>query len=100
MDGRLDAPSLRGHLGTTFRIATPDGVAEAESRLDEVADLAAAPGAPRQDPFRLLFSLPPGTVAGQGTYLVSGAGLDEEPIFLVPVGIDGDGRPQLEAIFN
>ncbi|MCW4385528.1 hypothetical protein OH146_07050 [Salinibacterium sp. SYSU T00001] len=38
-------------------------------------------------------------ITTQGTYLLTGGGLDGEPVFLVPVA-SGDGHIQLQAVFT
>jgi hypothetical protein len=74
-------------------------VALADLRLETVDRFDAPPGAPRQDPFTLVFIGPP-PVLEQQTYTLSNDELGEVDIFLVPIGLDPDGSVRYEAVFN
>ena len=100
MPEHLDASRFTPHLGASIQLRETAGAEPIEARLDTCEPLPAAPGAPRPDPFRMVVSLDPGRVAGQWSYLVTGAGLVDEPIFFVPIGLEGGDRLHLEAIFN
>ena len=57
-------------------------------------------GAPRTQPFSLLFVGEPGVHLPQQIYSLTHPTAGELHIFLVPVGPRSDGRPQFEAVFN
>lgn len=86
-------------LESTFGFVTPDGLA-VTLRLTEVRRLPATPGAPRAEPFALLFAGPRQPSLGQGTRRLEHERLGVLEIFLVPVGYGPDGGLLYEAIFN
>ena len=68
--------------------------------LDSLVEQAPTPGAPRAQPFSLLFVGPPGGHLPQQIYGLRHSAVGELHIFLVPIGPRSDGRPQFEAVFN
>jgi len=85
-------------VGQAFRLELESGEA-LELELIEAEALPAAKGAPRQDPFCLLFRAPAGCNLPQSMYTLAHGQLGAVPMFLVPVGQRED-RLLLEAIFN
>ena len=83
------------YVGQVFHLAG-EGV---ELELVEAEALPAHEGAPRQDPFSLLFRGPAGCSLPQGTYTLSHKEVGDVPMFLVPVGQSGQ-RVLFQAIFN
>ena len=96
----LSAERFTPHRGTAFTADPGDGGEPVPLRLDEVTPGRAQPGAPREDPFTLVFTGPPGRPLGQGLYDLSHPVLGAVAIFVVPLGPGSDGRPRYEAIFN
>ena len=105
----LNAEVFQPHTGSEFRVATPDGPQRdgpqddgrdgAAIRLDEVTRRPAQAGAPRADPFTLEFTGPP-PVLEQRIHTLDHPILGTLELFLVPIGIDPDGRVRYEAVFN
>jgi hypothetical protein len=95
--GRPNAATFEPHRGSEFTL-TNDGVARV-LRLDEVTAYEGQPGAPRSDPFTLVFSAE-GPVLDQRIHGLAHAALGALDIFLVPIGQDADGRVRYEAVFN
>jgi uncharacterized protein DUF6916 len=102
--GRLDAATFEPHTGSEFRIARPN-VADAPEagvasiRLVEVLRHPAQAGAPRADPFTLEFTGPPPSLE-QRIHALDHPILGALELFLVPIGLDPDGRVRYEAVFN
>jgi hypothetical protein len=96
----LSAETFAPHRGTAFAADPGDGGEPVVLRLDEVTPGRAQPGAPRENPFSLVFTGPPDQVLGQGLYELSHPVLGTVAIFVVPLGPGPDGRPRYEAIFN
>jgi hypothetical protein len=94
----LTAATFEPHLGAELAIDEPDRDAVA-LRLDEVTPHRAHPGGSRAEPFSLVFSAPP-PVLEQRTYPLRHGTLGTLDIFLVPIGLDADGRVRYEAVFN
>lgn len=67
--------------------------------LLEATPLVPHRGAPRQDPFSLVFRAARGTALGQGSYTLAHPRLGEMTLFLVPIGPDHEGEA-LEGVFN
>jgi hypothetical protein len=86
------------NLKTGFRIHTPDQALDAE--LVDRRELADADtGESRRRPFSIVFRGPMTPVLAQRIYDIEHSGLGRVPIFLVPVGPDGEGM-RYEAVFN
>lgn len=98
MTANLSAERFEAVLGTSFRTRSGD-VELPELRLETVDRLDAAAGAPRRDPFALVFTGPPPSLE-QRTYTLFHDELGEANIFLVPIGLDPDGSVRYEAVFN
>jgi len=85
-------------LNDTFRVQL--GVDQhCELELVEAVALKHYPGAPREDPFSLLFRGPKEFNLPQGTYQVEHQKLGKFPLFLVPMMPDQDAN-YFESIFN
>jgi hypothetical protein len=84
-------------VGRRFRALTAEGTFELE--LIEATALPAHRGAPRQDPFSLLFRAPTGYGLQQGTVTLESDTTGAVDAFLVPVGAEHESV-LLEAIFN
>jgi hypothetical protein len=87
------------HLATDFRL-DPGSGPPIEVRLTEVRALGLQRGAPRVEPFVLVFSGPATPVLAQATYALAHDELGPMDLFLVPIGHDVDGNVQYEAVFN
>ena len=92
----LTAAAFEPHRSSEFDVADVPGRA---LRLDEVTAHGRQPGAPRADPFALVFT-GDGPVLDQRTYRLEHPVLGALDIFLVPIGQDSDGRVRYEAVFN
>jgi len=68
--------------------------------LDALTEHATSPGAPRTQPFSLMFLGAPGLHLPQQVYALQHSAAGQLHIFLVPVGPAPDGRHQFEAVFN
>jgi hypothetical protein len=102
--GGLNAATFEPHTGSDFRVARPDIADAAEDdvasiRLVEVLRHPAQAGAPRADPFTLEFTGPPPALE-QRIHALDHPILGELDLFLVPIGLDPDGRVRYEAVFN
>jgi hypothetical protein len=98
----LTAATFSIHVGTDFTVALrPAEAGTVALRLDTVTATEPRPGAPRQDPFSLVFTGPPDRPLDQGTNDLVHPALGSLSIFIVPLGPDpATGRPRYEAIFN
>jgi hypothetical protein len=85
-------------VGQVFRLVSETDP-PVEFELVEAKPLKAHPGAPRQDPFSLLFRGPAGVDVPQSMYTLRHERIGEVAVFLVPVD-RRDDRLMLEAIFN
>ena len=85
-------------VGTTFHAEPLDG-ATSELELVEAKALPSHPGAPRQEPFCLLFRAPPGSGLWQGPVTVAHEQAGTVDLFLMPTGEDEAGT-YFEAVFN
>jgi hypothetical protein len=94
MAAPLTAALFRPHLGSSFLVRRADGP-ETEIELAEVREVSPQPGAPRQDPFTLLFSGPTEHPLGQGLHSLEHSTMGTLEIFLVPVSPES-----YEAVFN
>ena len=92
--------SFEGNVDTTFAVIGATGDEVCELTLANVVAHSPSPGAPRAQPFSLIFLGPAGQHLPQATYTLQHADLGELDIFLVPVGPAADGRHQYEAAFN
>lgn len=87
-------------VGTEFRV---DIVAGGPIALElvEAEALPTRPGAPRTEPFSLIFRGPGDRPMEQGTYSLEHPGIGPMALFLVPIGPGSDGRgPYYQSIFN
>ena len=88
------ASTFAPHVGSEFRSSDP----EAQFLLDDAQELPSQPGAPRPEPFSLVFTtdarLP------QRIYSLEHPVVGRLDLFLVPVGPGPDGRLRYEAVFN
>lgn len=99
---RLDtaiADAFAPHVGTGFRLAR-EGDEAIDVRLADVRALGRQPGAPREEPFILVFTGPADPILPQATYALEHAELGTLELFLVPVGRGADGHVAYEAVFN
>jgi hypothetical protein len=85
-------------VGDAFRLQLDEGQS-VDLELIEATALEPARGAPRQDPFSLVFRGPANVQLAQTTYRLQHEGMGEVPVFLVPIGADEEGT-FYEAIFN
>lgn len=96
-----DVPSLAAFapcVGQAFRLEVETGEA-LELELIEAEALPAHEGAPRQEPFCLVFRGPAGCNLPQSMYTLTHGQLGAVPVFLVPIGVK-EGCFLLEAVFN
>ena len=91
--------TFEARLDEEFRGESPTGE-PLVLRLIEVNRLGYVPGAPRAEPFALLFAGPALPSLGQGTHHLTHALLGDMDVFLVPVGRTPAGGLLYEAIFN
>ncbi len=87
-------------LGSSFDVLPAPGEAGIELVLHDVIAHSPSPGAPRAQPFSLIFLGPAGQHLPQATYTLRHAELGTLDVFLVPIGPAADGRHQYEAAFN
>jgi hypothetical protein len=85
-------------IGSTFRVAVGEDE-YLELELIEATPLKATPGAPRQDPFTLLFRGPVDRYLPQRLYDLDGGTLGTFQLFLIPRMPDQEGS-YFEAIIN
>ena len=95
---QLTAASFDPHRGSTFRTAV--GQDEVELRLAAVERLPTYPGAPRPEPFSLVFTGPLESPLGQRTHRLHHDVIGDLEIFLVPIGPGPEGIARYEAVFN
>ena len=87
-------------IGTEFRADDESGVA-ITLELVEANSLPSRPGAPRPEPFSLIFRGPQDRPLDQRIYPLEHDRLGRLDLFLVPIGPGSDGRgPYYEVIFN
>lgn len=86
------------HVGQAFRLV-PQGGDPLEMELVEAEALRSQPGAPRQDPFSLVFRGPPGVNLGQGMQTLTHPETGDVLLFLVPIAQSGESI-LYQAIFN
>lgn len=94
----LHPSTFQPYVGTAFAMAAEE--APGPLLLAAVDVHAEQPHAPRPDPFSLVFTGPPGTAMGQGSYAVEHAEVGRLVLFLVPRQPAADGLPRYEATFN
>ena len=87
-------------MGEDLRIDGAPGEGEILLRLVEVDRIPPRPGAPRAEPFALLFAGPVSPVLDQRMYSLHHPDLGSIELFLVPVGPGPDGRMRYESVFN
>jgi hypothetical protein len=90
--------SFEPHLGSGFTVHIGAETAP-PLRLDEATRLPVRPQAPRPEAFSLVFSGAPPALE-QRTYVLRHPALGAMDIFLVPIGVEPDGRIRYEAVFN
>ena len=100
MADELTPATFSGALGTIFEVLLPAGPTGVELHLAQLVEHAPSPGAPRAQPFSLIFVGPAGQHMPQATYTLRHGALGELGVFLVPIGPAPDGRHQYEAAFN
>lgn len=96
-----DVPDLAAWspcVGEVFRVVL-DEEQLIELELIEATALPAHRGAPRQDPFSLVFRGPATVQLGQAMHTLEHERIGQQPVFLVPIGADEEGT-FYEAIFN
>jgi hypothetical protein len=87
-------------VGTEFRVADDSG-GENVLELVEAKSLPPQPGAPRPEPFSLIFRGPRDRPLDQRIHTIEHDRLGRLGLFLVPIGPGSDGRgPYYQAIFN
>ena len=87
-------------VGTEFRVADEAGDAVV-LELTVAESLPPRSGAPRSEPFSLIFRGPRDRALEQRTCALEHHGLGRMALFLVPIGPGSDGRgPYYQAIFN
>ncbi len=84
-------------VGRSFDVLAAQGAVELE--LIEAKELRAGVGAPRQDPFSLVFKVERDCELWQGPVTLEHELTGRVDLFLVPIGEDREGR-YFEAIFN
>ncbi len=95
-----DSPVLASFspfVGRRFDVAAAQGAVELE--LIEARALRAGAGAPRQDPFSLVFRAGNNCGLWQGPVTLEHELMGPLDLFLVPIGEDQEGR-YFEAIYN
>lgn len=85
-------------IGQLFRLEMAGNATE-EVELIEAKALPARGGAPRQDPFSLVFRARADSSPSQGMARVAHEALGSVELFLVPIGKDEQGL-YFQAIFN
>ena len=100
MAGGPDIATFTPLVGEEFSVGLEAGGGDPVLRLLEVSPLPSWPGAPRADPFSLVFAGRRGIALAQGIYSVSHPGLGSLDLFLVPIAPDATGDPLYESVFN
>ena len=85
-------------VGEGFQLELEDGES-LDLELVEATALPAHQGAPRSEPFSLVFRGPPGRVLPQSVYPMRHPRLGALSLFLVPIGGNEQGV-SYEAVFN
>lgn len=94
----LTLESFAPHVEEVFPLQLGDG-SQCELRLTEATELKSSSGAPRQDPFSLVFGGARELQLPQGTYNVDHPVLGKLPLFLTPIMPDQTST-YFESIFN
>jgi hypothetical protein len=94
----LTAASFEPHAGSEF--ALRDGDAHVTLRLAEVTRFPVQSGAPRAEPFSLVFHCEPGVNLPQQIYTLEHPALGRLDLFIVPIGPAASGEMRYEAVFN
>src|SRR5687767_6452168 len=98
MSASLTEEEFSKHLNTIFRI-NHEGQSAVDLELVQVKGYMNKPGeAEGMERFSVFFKGPK-PLLPQSTYLLSHEGMGIIDIFLVPIGVDGDGF-RYEAVFN
>lgn len=102
MSEPLDLDFFKPHVGTTFRVQKIAGLEDGYPiELASAEPDTPAEGAPRQDPFTLVFTGDAAAYMPQGVYDLEHDELGQVTLFLVPLGPEAPGRPmRYEALFN
>jgi hypothetical protein len=87
-------------LGEDLRVEDDAQEESLVLRLLEVDRLPSRPGAPRPEPFRVLFGGPPTPVLPQRIHSLHHHDVGAIELFLVALGPGPDGRMRYESIFN
>ena len=95
----VDCEAFAAQLNTEFRVAR-EGDDEVVLLLTAVERLPSVPGAPRAEPFALVFVGPRAQALDQATYRFSHSTIGELEIFIVPIGYADGGVIRYEAVFN
>jgi len=98
MSGLLTAATFEPQVGTAFVIELSGD--EVLTVLESVVRQPTRSHGDRTEPFSLMFIGPAGAPLVQATYTLRHADLGTVEIFLVPIGPNGHGRQQYEAVFN
>jgi hypothetical protein len=94
------ASDFTPYIGTEFRTDDEAGNAIA-LELVEASPLPHQPGAPRPEPFSLIFRGPADKPLDQRVWPLEHDQLGRIELFLVPIGPGADGKgPYYQAIFN
>ncbi|MEO6349119.1 MAG: hypothetical protein ABIP53_00525 [Candidatus Limnocylindrales bacterium] len=98
----MDYRTFAAHVNSEFRVASPSGEVDDEIvlLLIDVAPLLAQPGAPRAEPFSLIFVGPRATPLPQATYSMRHSAIGDLEIFIVPIEFGDGGAIRYEAVFN
>jgi len=98
MAASLTEEEFSKHVNTIFNINDDQSAVDLE--LVQVKGYRKDPGdAGRMERFSLFFKGPGKPLLPQSTYSLSHEGMGTIDIFLVPIGLDGDGL-RYEAVFN
>ena len=100
MSDVLTPATFSDAVGTEFALMTAQGEPGMELTLATLVQHSPSSGAPRAEPFSLVFVGSVGRNIPQATYTLRHADLGSLDIFLVPIGPKADGRHQYEASFN
>ena len=100
--GRLNIEDFTPHVGTPFTVPNvPPEQRPYAIELTSAEPIAVAEGAPKTDPFSLVFEGPATPFLPQGVYDFEHEVLGMVSIFIVPLGPQSPGGPmRYEAIFN
>ncbi len=100
MDVGPQFSTFEGLLGDEVRVEDDAQEGSLILRLVEVDRLPSRPGAPRPEPFRLLFAGPANPILEQRIHSLQHRDLGSIELFLVALGPGPDGGMRYESIFN